>query len=162
MIRYIGIEEGEACAISSIAIVDVVTSEIYLGEGFYRYVFGDTSHSQRVSELIRFHSSLLLLLHLYLVHHRSIDEQRQRSTAEVIRKDSRQYGKLSSLDSSPIADSLVDVLVRPSPYLSTELMISFFKTLTDQVITVELKNDLSITGTLKSVDQYVSCRQELI
>jgi len=31
----------------------------------------------------------------------------------------------------------------------------FFKTLTDQVITVELKNDLSITGTLKSVDQYV-------
>ena len=30
---------------------------------------------------------------------------------------------------------------------------SFFKTLTDQVITVELKNDLCITGTLKSVDQ---------
>lgn len=29
----------------------------------------------------------------------------------------------------------------------------FFKTLTDQVITVELKNDLCITGTLKSVDQ---------
>ena len=36
----------------------------------------------------------------------------------------------------------------------TQLMSSsFFKTLTDQVITVELKNDLSITGTLKSVDQ---------
>jgi len=34
-------------------------------------------------------------------------------------------------------------------------LIRFFKTLTDQVITVELKNDLSITGTLKSVDQYV-------
>jgi len=33
------------------------------------------------------------------------------------------------------------------------LIPSFFKTLTDQVITVELKNDLSITGTLKSVDQ---------
>lgn len=32
-------------------------------------------------------------------------------------------------------------------------MNRFFKTLTDQVITVELKNDLSITGTLKSVDQ---------
>lgn len=29
----------------------------------------------------------------------------------------------------------------------------FFKTLTDQPITVELKNDLCITGTLKSVDQ---------
>jgi U6 snRNA-associated Sm-like protein LSm2 len=34
-------------------------------------------------------------------------------------------------------------------------MPSFFKTLTDQVITVDLKNDLSITGTLKSVDQCV-------
>lgn len=33
------------------------------------------------------------------------------------------------------------------------LTSSFFKTLTDQVITVELKNDLCITGTLKSVDQ---------
>jgi len=33
------------------------------------------------------------------------------------------------------------------------LIPSVFKTLTDQVITVELKNDLSITGTLKSVDQ---------
>jgi U6 snRNA-associated Sm-like protein LSm2 len=32
-------------------------------------------------------------------------------------------------------------------------MRSFFKTLTDQVITVELKNDLAVTGTLKSVDQ---------
>lgn len=30
---------------------------------------------------------------------------------------------------------------------------SVFKTLTEQVVTVELKNDLSITGTLKSVDQ---------
>jgi len=35
----------------------------------------------------------------------------------------------------------------------TELTRSFFKTLTDQVITVELKNDLAVTGTLKSVDQ---------
>lgn len=34
-----------------------------------------------------------------------------------------------------------------------DLFCRFFKTLTDQVITVELKNDLSITGTLKSVDQ---------
>ena len=30
-----------------------------------------------------------------------------------------------------------------------------FKTLTDQRVTVELKNDLSITGVLKSVDQCV-------
>jgi len=33
------------------------------------------------------------------------------------------------------------------------LIFSVFKTLTDQRVTVELKNDLSITGTLKSVDQ---------
>ncbi|KAG6334504.1 hypothetical protein ID866_4587 [Astraeus odoratus] len=33
------------------------------------------------------------------------------------------------------------------------LIFSVFKTLTDQRVTVELKNDLSITGVLKSVDQ---------
>ena len=36
-----------------------------------------------------------------------------------------------------------------------QLIFSVFKTLTDQRVTVELKNDLSITGVLKSVDQYV-------
>lgn len=36
-----------------------------------------------------------------------------------------------------------------------QLIFSVFKTLTDQTVTVELKNDLSITGVLKSVDQYV-------
>ena len=37
-------------------------------------------------------------------------------------------------------------------------MFSVFKTLTDQTVIVELKNDLCITGVLKSVDQYVlSC-----
>jgi hypothetical protein len=35
-----------------------------------------------------------------------------------------------------------------------QLIFSVFKTLTDQTVTVELKNDLSITGVLKSVDQY--------
>jgi len=35
-----------------------------------------------------------------------------------------------------------------------QLIFSVFKTLTDQQVTVELKNDLSITGVLKSVDQY--------
>ena len=34
-------------------------------------------------------------------------------------------------------------------------MFSVFKTLTDQTVIVELKNDLCITGVLKSVDQYV-------
>jgi small nuclear ribonucleoprotein (snRNP)-like protein len=36
-----------------------------------------------------------------------------------------------------------------------QLMFSVFKTLTDQTVIVELKNDLCITGVLKSVDQYV-------
>lgn len=36
-----------------------------------------------------------------------------------------------------------------------QLMFSVFKTLTDQTVVVELKNDLCITGVLKSVDQYV-------
>jgi U6 snRNA-associated Sm-like protein LSm2 len=36
-----------------------------------------------------------------------------------------------------------------------QLIFSVFKTLTDQRVTVELKNDLAITGTLKSVDQCV-------
>ncbi|CDW99011.1 hypothetical protein [Sporisorium scitamineum] len=33
------------------------------------------------------------------------------------------------------------------------LIFSAFKTLTGQQVTIELKNDLAIQGTLKSVDQ---------
>ena len=39
-----------------------------------------------------------------------------------------------------------------------QLIFSVFKTLTDQKVTVELKNDLSITGVLKSVDQYAESK----
>uniref|UniRef100_A0A060T018 LSM complex subunit LSm2 n=1 Tax=Blastobotrys adeninivorans TaxID=409370 RepID=A0A060T018_BLAAD len=38
------------------------------------------------------------------------------------------------------------------------LFFSFFKTLIDHEVTVELKNDLSIRGTLKSVDQYLNLK----
>ncbi|CDS08070.1 U6 snRNA-associated Sm-like protein LSm2 [Lichtheimia hyalospora FSU 10163] len=38
------------------------------------------------------------------------------------------------------------------------LFYSFFKTLVDQKVTVELKNDLAITGTLKSVDQFLNIK----
>ncbi|EON61944.1 hypothetical protein W97_01162 [Coniosporium apollinis CBS 100218] len=34
----------------------------------------------------------------------------------------------------------------------------FFKTLVDHEVTVELKNDISIRGTLKSVDQYLNIK----
>ena len=47
----------------------------------------------------------------------------------------------------------------PQPFLKPErhrqLIFSVFKTLTDQTVIVELKNDLLITGVLKSVDQSV-------
>ncbi|PWN93438.1 U6 snRNA-associated Sm-like protein LSm2 [Acaromyces ingoldii] len=38
------------------------------------------------------------------------------------------------------------------------LIFSAFKTLTGKVVTVELKNDVSLTGTLKSVDQFLNFR----
>ena len=37
---------------------------------------------------------------------------------------------------------------------------SFFKTLVDHEVTVELKNDVSIRGTLKSVDQFLNIKLE--
>ncbi|ORY75984.1 U6 snRNA-associated Sm-like protein LSm2 [Leucosporidium creatinivorum] len=42
------------------------------------------------------------------------------------------------------------------------LIFSVFKTLTDQEVTVELKNDLSIVGTLKSVDQFLNIKLDNI
>ena len=39
---------------------------------------------------------------------------------------------------------------------------SFFKSLVDQEVTVELKNDISIRGTLKSVDQYLNIKLEAV
>ncbi|OAA49874.1 U6 snRNA-associated Sm-like protein LSm2 [Beauveria brongniartii RCEF 3172] len=35
---------------------------------------------------------------------------------------------------------------------------SFFKTLIEQEVTVELKNDIQLRGTLKSVDQYLNIK----
>ncbi|EGW34243.1 snRNA-associated protein, Sm class [Spathaspora passalidarum NRRL Y-27907] len=42
------------------------------------------------------------------------------------------------------------------------LFFSFFKTLVDQEVTVELKNDMEIKGTLKSVDQYLNLKLDNI
>ncbi|KAJ5698827.1 hypothetical protein N7462_000832 [Penicillium macrosclerotiorum] len=38
------------------------------------------------------------------------------------------------------------------------LFFSFFKTLTNQTVTIELKNDIRIRGILKSVDQYLNIK----
>eukprot|EP00740_Mantoniella_antarctica_P007657 CAMPEP_0181366966 /NCGR_PEP_ID=MMETSP1106-20121128/11050_1 /TAXON_ID=81844 /ORGANISM="Mantoniella antarctica, Strain SL-175" /LENGTH=116 /DNA_ID=CAMNT_0023482479 /DNA_START=312 /DNA_END=661 /DNA_ORIENTATION=+ len=40
------------------------------------------------------------------------------------------------------------------------LFYSYFKTLVGKQVTVELKNDLAITGTLMSVDQYLNIKLE--
>lgn len=59
-------------------------------------------------------------------------------------------------------------LLLDSPYLSShplrsiQLIFSAFKTLTNQQVTIELKNDLAITGTLKSVDQFLNFRLDQI
>lgn len=45
---------------------------------------------------------------------------------------------------------------------TVQLIFSVFKTLTDQEVTVELKNDLSIVGTLKSVDQFLNIKLDNI
>jgi small nuclear ribonucleoprotein (snRNP)-like protein len=37
-------------------------------------------------------------------------------------------------------------------------LVSFFKTLIDHEVTVELKNDIQIKGMLKSVDQYLNIK----
>ncbi len=45
------------------------------------------------------------------------------------------------------------------PNLSfTQIFYSFFKTLVGKAVCVELKNDLSLTGTLESVDQYLNVK----
>lgn len=42
------------------------------------------------------------------------------------------------------------------------LFYSYFKTLVGKEVTVELKNDLCITGTLHSVDQYLNIKLNAI
>ncbi|KAJ3049454.1 U6 snRNA-associated Sm-like protein LSm2 [Rhizophlyctis rosea] len=42
------------------------------------------------------------------------------------------------------------------------LFYSFFKTLVGKTVTVELKNDLSITGKLVSVDQFLNIKLDAV
>lgn len=50
------------------------------------------------------------------------------------------------------------VYPRHSEFWLTAHAHSFFKTLVNHEVTVELKNDISIRGTLKSVDQYLNIK----
>lgn len=48
--------------------------------------------------------------------------------------------------------------VNETGLFSQSVFRSFFKTLTNQTVTVELKNDIRIRGILKSVDQYLNIK----
>ncbi|EFX04291.1 small nuclear ribonucleoprotein [Grosmannia clavigera kw1407] len=50
------------------------------------------------------------------------------------------------------------VTIRTDERRQGELRGGFFKTLIDTTVTVELKNDIQIRGTLKSVDQYLNIK----
>ena len=54
---------------------------------------------------------------------------------------------------SPLVDSK-----HLTALILTILRSSFFKTLVDHEVTVELKNDISIKGVLKSVDQFLNIK----
>jgi small nuclear ribonucleoprotein (snRNP)-like protein len=76
--------------------------------------------------------------------------------------------------SNPAQDAILQVCIIPSPthidrsnfmspiFIDKANSNSFFKTLVDHQVTVELKNDISIRGTLKSVDQYLNIKLENI
>lgn len=44
------------------------------------------------------------------------------------------------------------------PFVDVMLFFSFFKTLVGKEVAVELKNDIVLTGTLLSVDQYLNIK----
>ena len=46
----------------------------------------------------------------------------------------------------------------PSSYLPSQQFFHFFQTLVGKPVVVELKNDLSLRGTLHSVDQYLNVK----
>jgi U6 snRNA-associated Sm-like protein LSm2 len=50
------------------------------------------------------------------------------------------------------------VVLRPSDLSTLQIFLSFFKTLVGKEIAVELKNDVVLTGTLHSVDQYLNVK----
>ncbi len=53
----------------------------------------------------------------------------------------------------------VTVLQQSRAYATEQMLFySFFKTLVDTEVTVELKNDLCIKGTLSSVDQFLNIK----
>lgn len=58
----------------------------------------------------------------------------------------------------PIHNLALSLLRATLPCLAPQLFYSFFKTLVGKEIAVELKNDVALTGTLHSVDQYLNVK----
>ena len=73
-------------------------------------------------------------------------QSRTEQTSEIARR-----AQCCSLGTPPI-------FVKISKALSLTASSSFFKTLVDHEVTVELKNDISIKGVLKSVDQFLNIK----
>lgn len=64
----------------------------------------------------------------------------------------------NSLEFEDALLQVCDLVLTPTLCQNTDYFYSFFKTLVDHEVTVELKNDIQIRGTLKSVDQYLNIK----
>jgi len=73
-------------------------------------------------------------------------------TSAFIKGDTR----IQCLEASP------QLTVSYVSHFPLQLFYSFFKTLVGQAVTVELKNDMAITGVLVSVDQFLNIKLENI
>ncbi|KAK7472746.1 ribosomal protein S8A [Stygiomarasmius scandens] len=92
---------------------------------------------------------------------RSLDEKKKDAKIDPMLESQFAAGRLyAAVSSRPGQSGRADGYILEGKEL--ELIFSVFKTLTDQQVTVELKNDLSITGVLKSVDQFLNIRLDNI
>ncbi|KAI3618666.1 40s ribosomal protein s8 [Moniliophthora roreri] len=92
---------------------------------------------------------------------RNLDEKKKDAKVDPLLETQFGAGRLyAAISSRPGQSGRADGYILEGKEL--ELIFSVFKTLTDQQVTVELKNDLSITGVLKSVDQFLNIRLDNI
>ena len=62
------------------------------------------------------------------------------------------------IDTIPPSRRQDSSLRRQAPLSPLQIFLTFFKTLEGKEVTVELKNDLCMRGTLDSVDQYLNLK----
>lgn len=84
--------------------------------------------------------------------------------SDQLNSRSRAYASQRESCMSMVKQNIVILLPKASSDFFTDchnvkmLFFSFFKTLVEHEVTVELKNDILIRGTLKSVDQYLNIK----